>query len=79
MEYVSEKRFTKLEDRFVEFKDETHKNDITTVEALTKIAGLLDGLQEFKAGLSRKGAIGYGGGTATITVIIIEVLKALGS
>ena len=63
-----EDRITNLEKKLDIFKDDVHKNDMTTITTLTRIEILLRGL------LTKKGAVGYGASSGGITYVILELL-----
>lgn len=69
---ISEERFSALERKVDIFKDDQHAKDLKTVATLERVETLLLGMTD---GISRKGAIGYGGGTAGVIVGIVEIFR----
>lgn len=63
-----ETRMDRGEKKVDVFKDEVHKNDLTTVTTLSRVETLLNGL------LTKKGAMGYGASSGGIIYIILEFL-----
>lgn len=71
---ISEDRFRDLEKKVDIFKDDQHEKDLVTVKTLERVEVLLEGVTD---GVSRKGAIGYGGSTAGILIGIVELFRLI--